>query len=159
MVNSVLWFTFTLWRGVQLEMCMHTECTKWSTAETNVVEHVSAFPNCVNAAVDNSNVMYCAEVLDLKCGCTQSVIVGRGCFELWHGGCSVCVNVSLTGGRTVQPCVHTQIRHPAHNTLQTNWTHCGHLDTVNCCGVWRPIYTWDITCQCPTSIFHAVYNL
>ena len=93
-----------------------------------LVEHVSAFPNCVNA-VDNSDaiwstlycgsLLHCAEVLDLKCACTQNVSVGRGCFELRHCECSVCVNVSLTGGRTVQPCVHTQIRHPAHSTLPT----------------------------------------
>ena len=93
-----------------------------------LVEHVSAFPNVsmlwtipmlYGQLLYYGSLLHCAEVLDLKCACTQNVSVGRGCFELRHGECSVCVNVSLTGGRTVQPCVHTQIRHPAHSTLLT----------------------------------------
>ena len=117
------WLMAATGKAEQTEVIDRKCRTKWST-----VEHVSPFQNCVNV-VDNSNaiwstlycgsLLHCAEVLDLKCACTQNVSVGRGCFELRHGECSVCVNVSLTGGRTVQPCVHTQIRHPAHSTLLT----------------------------------------
>ena len=42
----------------------------------------------------------------------ENVSVGRGCFELWRGECSVSVNLPLTAGRLSSP-VYT----PRYDTL------------------------------------------
>ena len=152
-------------RAEQTEVIDRKCCTKWSTAEPCLEDTCQLFQivsmlwtlSMLWSTLYCGSLLHCAEVLDLKCACTQNVSVGRGCFELRHGECSVCVNVSLTGGRTVQPCVHTQIRHPAHSTLLTKLNTFWPPRYSEL--LWRPIYIWDITCQCPKSIFHALYNL
>ena len=93
-------------------------CTKWLTAK-RCRTCVSYFRLCPSRA---RQFQCCGQLCILlhtgSCPTwnvlrIENVSVGRGCFELWHGECSVCVNVSLT----VQSCVHTQIRRPAHTTM------------------------------------------
>ena len=130
-------------------------CTKWLTAERcrtrvsySTLCQFQCCPRLSIVSVRHCAVPHCCVVNSEVVGVLrmENVSVGRGCFELRHGECSVSVNLPLTAGQTVQSCVHTQIRHPA---CTANWTHSGRPDTVNCYRGLALTYTSDIKCQCP----------
>lgn len=108
-------------------------CTKWLTAERcrtrvsySTLCQFQCCPRLSVVSVRHCAVSHCVVNPELR---MENVSVGRGCFELWHGECSVSVNLPLTAGQTVQSCVHTQIRNGASTLLaehimatQIQWT-------------------------------------
>ena len=151
-------------------------CSTWNVNAHRMYKVIDSRDNCCRTRVSFSKLCQCC------CGQFQCYVLWfaftlcRGArLEMWmHTECNCrkgmfwvvarwvqCMCQCVTHGREDCPALCT---HPDTTpcikqcTLLPNWTHSGHLDTVNCCGVWRPIYTWDITCQCPTNIFRAVYN-